>query len=281
MTGILLALASGVGYGVSDFLGGLLSRRLNTVTVLLVSQATALVLLAGMVLVLGTPLPSGDVVPLAAVAGVSEVVGIAALYQGLSVGSMSIVAPVAATAPLVPLVVGLVLGEIPTYLQSGGAALALVGICLASLTPKAEGAKTGSRPVVSIALGVAAAGGFGGFYVAIDAASESSVPWTLLISRMTAVVVVVAVAAYLRPALSLHRRGLPVLVAIGALIVAADALYALASTLAVVGVVAVLSSLHPLVTMALARRFLKERLAPAQQVGVALCVVGAAAISIG
>jgi drug/metabolite transporter (DMT)-like permease len=41
---------------------------------------------------------------------------------------MSIVAPVAATAPVVPVVVGIALGELPSAIQAAGVAFAVTGI---------------------------------------------------------------------------------------------------------------------------------------------------------
>ena len=84
MLAIALALGSSLAYGVSDFLGGLKSRSLPLLAVLLVSQGTALVLLAGVVVPFGEGPPGGSFVLYAAIAGLSETVGVAALYRGLA-----------------------------------------------------------------------------------------------------------------------------------------------------------------------------------------------------
>lgn len=115
MVAIALALGSSLAWGVSDFLGGLKSRTVPLLTVLLVSQGAALVLLAGIVVAAGEPPPGGSFVLFA---GLSEAVGVAALYRGLAVGTMSLVAPAAAMAPVVPLVVGIALGEVPGPVQA-------------------------------------------------------------------------------------------------------------------------------------------------------------------
>jgi uncharacterized membrane protein len=117
MLAIALALGSSLAWGVSDFLGGLKSRTFPLFLVLLISQGAALIALAVIVAALGEPPPGGDFLLFAAFAGISETIGVAALYRGLAVGVMSIVAPVAATAPVVPLVVGLALGELPGTVQ--------------------------------------------------------------------------------------------------------------------------------------------------------------------
>src|SRR5829696_6705479 len=130
MLAVALALGSSLAWGVSDFLGGVKSRNLPLFLVLLISQGAALVVLMVIVVGLGEPPPGGDFLLFAALAGISEAAGVAALYRGLAVGVMSVVAPVAATAPVVPLVVGLALGELPEPIQGAGIALAVVGIVI-------------------------------------------------------------------------------------------------------------------------------------------------------
>ena len=114
MIAIPLALAASLLYGLSDFLGGVKSRSLPQLSVLLISQATTLVVLVVAVVVLAPAPPSGSHLVYAVTGGLLEAVGVAAMYRGLAVGSMSVVAPVAATAPVVPVVAGLALGELPT-----------------------------------------------------------------------------------------------------------------------------------------------------------------------
>jgi len=68
---------------------------------------------------------------------------------------------------------------------------------------------------------------------------------------------------------------------IGILDTAANVSYAAATTAGLLSVVAVLSSLYPVVTVGLAHRRLGERLAGSQRIGVALALGGAALISAG
>ena len=110
MLAIALSIGSSLVYGVSDFLGGLKSRSLPLLSVLLVSQGAALALLVATLLVSGEPPPAGDYLLYGILAGLSEAIGLAALYRGLAVGVMSIVAPVAAIAPLFPVTVAIALG---------------------------------------------------------------------------------------------------------------------------------------------------------------------------
>jgi drug/metabolite transporter (DMT)-like permease len=294
---IVLALGSSLVYGVSDFLGGLKSKSLPLLWVLLISQGSALVVLALLVLVSGEGPPSGEFLAYAVLAGLSEAVGVAALYRGLATGMMSIVAPVAATAPVVPVIVAIFLGELPAPIQGAGIVLALAGIAVISWGTSPEeqppvrcppgevptasrgGFRVSPEVARSILFGLLTALGFGGFLVGMDAASEASVPWALFFARLASVAAFATAYVVTRPPLAVPRAELPVLALIGLLIIGADSLYAVASTEGLLSVVVVLSSLYPAVTIALARVYLRERLERLQQVGVAAALCGAVAIA--
>lgn len=109
--------------------------------------------------------------------------------------------------------------------------------------------------------GLLAAAGFGGFYIAMDAASETNIPWALLIARLTSVTIIVAAGFRKRTTFAPRRADLPGLALIGC-----------SSS--------VLSSLHPLITIGLARVHLHEHLERIQQIGITCCVIGVAAVSI-
>ena len=131
----------------------------------------------------------------------------------------------------------------------------------------------------SILFGGLAAVGFGFFYVALYAASEESVTGALLTSRLTVVVILLAALLATRPAPRLRPTELPAIALIGVLILAADSLYAIASTMERLSVVVVLGSLYPIVTTLLARIYLDERLSRVQIAGVASCLCGVALIA--
>lgn len=283
MAAVLLALGAALGWGVSDFLGGLKSRSSSTLAVLLFSQVTALGLLAAVVALRGVAAPDGRHLGYAALAGAAECVGIAALYRGLSAGRMTVVAPIAATAPALPVLAGLAAGEVPGAVTSIGVVLAAVGIVITSIPSKAtDSSRAPSGP--SVGYGLLAAAGFGVFFLAMDAASTADVPWALLTARLTAVVAVGAAAGltlWRTGRLRVSERDLPVLVVIGMLIVAADAMYAIATTLGLLGVAAVLGSLHTVVTIGLARVVLHERLGGVQRLGIVTVLLGVLAIAAG
>ena len=96
MLSIVLALAASASWGLGDFLGGLTSRRLHVLTVLVVQQVFGLAAALTWVLFAWDGFPGWTATAWAASAGVCGCLGIGALYRGMAVGAMGIVAPVSA-----------------------------------------------------------------------------------------------------------------------------------------------------------------------------------------
>jgi drug/metabolite transporter (DMT)-like permease len=277
--GPLLALGASLSWGIGDFLAGRASRRVRLLTVLVVSQAAGLASIAVVVLARGESAPAARYLGYAALAGVAGAVGLAALYRGLAVGSMSVVAPISATAAVVPVVAGVVTGERPSAVQAAGIALALAGVVLASRDADATGRGRGVATGVGLAL--VAALSFGVLLVALGAASEGDALWGTLAMRTTSFTVLAATAVAVRASVSPSRSDLPALLAVGLLDTAGNALFALASTESLLSVAAVLAQVYPVVTVILARVVLGERIARPQQVGVAAALVGVTLITAG
>ena len=279
MIAVALGLGSSLAWGVADFLGGLASRRLSVLSVLAVSQVVGLALLVTVVALRGEGPPATHHL---VVAGASAFVGVGALaafYRGLAVGTMAVVAPISATAAVVPVAAGVAAGERPSSLQLAGIVLALAGVVLASREEADEGARGGWAKGAGLAL--LSALGFGFFFVLIDSASEGDVFWALLSNRVTGVAMLVGFALVLRPSLSFERGDARMLVGVGVFDVAANTSFAVASTQGLVSVVGVCSSLYPVVTVLLARSFLGERVRALQLAGVAVALAGVVAIGAG
>ena len=273
-----LALAGALGWGVGDFLGGLAARRLRVLAVLAVSQAVGLVGVSVWALASGDPFPGIVEVFPAAVAGVAAMTGLVALYRGLAIGAMGIVAPISAAAPVVPLVVDAGNGVRPATVQWLGVALVVAGIAVLCLEPSGT---AGGRLTAGAGLAVAAALGFGLFFVGIDAGADESAAWAVTAARVASLPVVLVAAFLTSTPLRSARRLLPLLVAVGLFDTGANVLVAAASTHGAAGIVAVLSSLYPVVTVILARLVLGERLAAAKRAGGAVALAGAALVAAG
>jgi drug/metabolite transporter (DMT)-like permease len=276
---LLLAFASSVSWGAGDFLGGLKSRRLPVLNVLVASQVTGFLLIGAFVAIRGEGPPGGDLALWGPLSGLAGAIGLAAFYRGLAVGKMGVVAPISATAAVVPLVVGVAGGDRPETAQSVGVALALVGVVLASR--EEVGGRLGGPTARGAGLALVSALGFGLFFVGIDRASDDDVAWAILANRATSVTVLVLAFAVLRPPLAARRSDVPVLATIGMLDIGANAMFAVASTQGLVSLVSVLGSLYPLTTVGLAAVVLGERPHRTAQVGVVLALTGVALIAAG
>jgi drug/metabolite transporter (DMT)-like permease len=192
---------------------------------------------------------------------------------------MGVVAPISATAAVVPLVVGVAGGDRPGELQYAGIALALVGVVLASR--EEVGGRIGGPVARGAGLALLSALGFGLFFVGMDRASDEDVAWAIVLNRATSVTVLLAAFALVRPPLAVRRADLPVLGLIGALDISANAMFAVASTEGLVSLVSVLGSLYPLTTVGLAAVVLGERPHRIAQAGVVLALAGVALIAAG
>lgn len=278
-----LALLSGLTWGSADFLGGLMSKRLPTAIVMVVSQGAGLVFIAGLVLVLDDPRPESRFLVYGASGGMAGAIGLASLYKGLAVGRMSIVAPTAALSGAVPVIVGFVQGERPRALQLFGMAVAGAGVLLAVRAPESRDAatpRTGSA--AGLGYGLVAALFLGLLVTSLDAAGEASPVWASLMVRVVSVpLFLVAAAATARDTRRPSGRDFGILAGVGLLDNGANVMFAVASQEGLLTLVSVLGSLYPVSTVLLARWFLHERLAPWQIVGVAAAISGVALIAVG
>ena len=204
-------------------------------------------------------------------------VGLAAFYRGLAIGNMAIVAPISSTAAAVPLVIGVATGDRPGGVQWAGLALALCGVVLASR----EEVGGGGGMARGAGLAIVSALGFGFFFAAMDRASDADVLWAIFVNRLTGVTLLGAAAIVLRPPVEADRRDALTLGCVGALDITANTLFAVAATKGLISLVAVLGSLYPLTTIALARIFLGERAHRLAQVGVAAALAGVVLIAAG
>ena len=271
----LLALGAGLAWGAGDFLAGRASRVVAVLSVLVISQLAGLAAVLAWVAISRDPLPPlRDAAPGVA-AGAGVAIGLATLYRGMAIGAMGVVAPISALSPVVPLVVGSVEGERPSGVQLLGIAVALSGVGVLARDPVARGTAAGAG------LAIVAAAGFGAYFVFLDAAADASVPWAVAIARATAATLSLAAAWRVGAPLRPPRAVLPVLVAVGLADVGANVLFGLATTRGLLAVVSLLASLYPVVTVALARILLGERLALSQRLGGAGAIAGAALVASG
>ncbi|WP_212911369.1 DMT family transporter [Streptomyces sp. TS71-3] len=284
-----IALLTSLLWGLADFGGGLLTRRIPALTVVVVSQSCAVVVLATLVAVTGGWPEAGPRLWFAVGAGLVGTVAMFSFYRALALGPMGVVSPLGSLSVAVPVGVGLVLGERPGILQAAGIAVAVIGVILAG-GPELRGEPVQRR---TVALTLVAAAGFGTVMALISHASTNTTGLflALLVQRVTNVLVggSALLVSIRRGKAALPQDGgirvitgtLPALAFVGLADVAANGTYAVASRQGPVAVAAVLASLYPVVTALAARGFLSERLRGIQAAGAGLAILGAVLLATG
>lgn len=260
MTAILLALGTSALYGTSDFLAGVLARRVSAVLLAVVLVSAQRPSFAGLLW--------------GAVAGVVGAAGVLAFYRALVAGPTSLVAPLAASGATLPVLLGIAQGNAPGVPIIIGLVVVLAGLALASLTggggdetsempatpapckPRPEatpGPTTPPQRGAAISLALLAAVGFGAFFVLLDrgsSAAEGGELWTTLGVQLGAFPTILGSALVTRGGRGLAVRPLVLLLAVtgvGILEVIGDGFLTYATALGELGVVSVLASLDPVV----------------------------------
>jgi drug/metabolite transporter (DMT)-like permease len=273
-SGIAAGVLAALSFGAGDFAGGVAARRAGALIVVAGAHATGLVALLIGLLVLRPPVPDLGAVLLGLAAGVAGAVGLAALYRGMSLGSMGIVTSLSGAGSLaIPLIAGAAVGASIAPLQIAGVA------CTALAAAAASGASRDEIGRRALLLAGAAAIGFGAWYVLLDLAAGGGDPlWALVFSRAMSATLT-ATAAIGR----FERSRFPVRIVVvaGLFDVGGNAFYVIARDAIPIGLAAALTGLYPIATMILARFVLGEHLPRLGQVGVALALLGIVLISAG
>jgi drug/metabolite transporter (DMT)-like permease len=274
----LLALLSSALWGSADFLGGVVSRRLPAVAVVAWSQAVGLCGVAVAAVVSGELGAPTGWVWWSAVAGITGTGGLVAFYTALATGTMGVVSPLAALGIVVPVVGGLAAGDRPHELQVLGMVLGGLG-AIAAGGPELSGRSLRSVEARSVLLALLAGLLFGVALMAIQRGADSSPLMTTVGMRLTSVLVFAVVALAVRSHGGVRPRDLPVIAVIGAMDVAANLVFAVASTRGMDSVVAVVGALYPVMTVLLGAAVLGERIRPVQRIGALVALGGVALLA--
>lgn len=279
MLGVALALAASACWGISDFLGGLQTRRFSALSVLIISQPIGFILAWPIALTLGDQGLDRSEFAIAAFGGAAVVLALGAFYKAMALGSVSAVSMIGALGVLVPVVAGIAAGEEPGALEAVGGVVAIGGVLMVAREGDSDW-----RHANRTAMGLAAlaALGFGIFFLCLNHAADSDPAWTIAAARTGGVALLGVAALAIRPELPRARGStLTALLVIGVFDIAANSLYAVATTEGLLPLVAVAGSLYSAVTVLLARVVLGERLAAVQRVGVLVALAGVGLIAAG
>lgn len=276
---ILLAALSAAVFGASDFLGGIASKRLAVLQVVAVSQVFSLILAVVAAPFFDSSGLAVEHLAWGAGGGLAGAVGLGLLYRGLAQGQMAVVAPLTAvTGSIVPIIVGLALGERPSLLAWIGVAIAIPSVALITRSS----AELPRRPTtrLDVTLGLAAGAFFGLFGVFIAQTPEASGVWPLIAAKVASVSVVAGLVVTVRQGIQ-TRGNMGLLATVGFGDMTANILILAAFRRGLLSLVPVVGSLYPVSTILLARIILNERIHRVQGLGLVAAAVSVAAIAAG
>ena len=284
MLAIILALASAIGYGSSDFAAGLASRTASVIQVTLLACLTATVVVLVALPFAADHRPSGASLAWGAAAGAGGTLGGIALYLGFRYAAFSVAAPLSAVGTAgFSVLAGLLWGERPSTVALIGIGLALPAIV--SVSASAAGAEHagreagqaeneegghGGRPAAGVVAGLIAGACFALLLIGLDRAGSGGGLWPVATAEVAELAVAVAAAALTRNLRLPGGRPGWLAVITGVAGAAGTILYFFASHDGLLAVTAVLTSLYPASTIVLARLVLGERLTRLRLTGLVL-----------
>lgn len=298
-SGIQLGLTAALGWGTADFMARFASRRVGAYQTLHYMQFFGFVALTASLAATGHwsayfPTVGRDAWAWALLAGFLNTFSGLALYRSFELGILTLVAPIAASYPVLTVVLSLASGERLTLSHASGVAVAIVGVILAAVTFSSPPAKREPESGASgahhrhhlfrgVPWALSAAVGFGflfwilGFRVMPVFGGFASVWIIRLITFSTLTILVFPLR---QPATLPKGSTLWLVAAIGVIDTVAFIANNLALKHAEIAVASVLSSLYGAVTVLLAAVFLREKLEKTQWAGVALIFLGIALVSV-
>ncbi len=278
MGGFFISLGAAAAWGVADFYGAIETRRSNVYSVLAVTQPLGLVLSLILIAVIGGGEFQFDHFGWATLAGFVGLGGIAFYFTGMAAGTISVVAPVATLGVVVPVIFGILSGEVPSTVTMIGIVIGIGAIMFLSYEEDPEH-KRGARR--GLLYGALAGLGFGLFFVFFDLAEAREPGWAIVGSRLGGTLSIGLVLALTRTRPSPVRESAKWLLLIASMDVLANGLFGLATTQGPLPVVSVGASMYPIFVIALAHLTLGERLHRLQGLGGVLALAGSALIVLG
>jgi drug/metabolite transporter (DMT)-like permease len=273
---IVLGLLSALTWGSGDFAGGLMARRVPLFGVVAVTQAAGMAAALIMAIARGEPVPQGTDLVVSITAGLCGVVGITALYRGLAVGRMGVVAPMTGVlAAVIPVCFGFLRDGVPRLATVVGILVALAAVVLVTRSPGHDDRPTGAK------WGLLAGTAIGLFNVTIGNLSSAGAFGPLVVIRLVQACVLTGLIVAWRQPWRVRRGDVAKLAGVGLLDMAGNVSFILAAQTGALAVASVLSSLYPVTTVVLAIAILRERLTRSHVIGIALTAVAIVLISLG
>lgn len=274
---IFFGLISALTYGAADFTGGLIAKRTSSLGIVILGHIGSLFLLVPFALLLGEALPPAKDLFFTTLAGVAGGLGLILLYRSLAEGQMSLASPVSAlVAASLPVLVGLWTQGLPGTTMLVGFALALAAIWLIAQNGKIRLVNILAEIRMPFISGIF----FGLFFIGMAQGSANAVIWPVVATRLGSIPSLLLYASLTRQPWLPERKHWGSIGLISLLDTAGNLFYILAAQVGRLDLAALVSSLYPGSTVALARIVLKEKITPSQMVGILCALVALVFISL-
>lgn len=273
MLSIFYGLGAALSWGAGDFTGGMAARKVGTYRSVFYGQIFGVLVLMIPVAFVGESLPSVKTWLLCMFAGLLGSIGLLLLYHSMTLGLMSIAAPVSALlAASIPVIVGIFTEGLPEYLTIIGFGFALFAVWMVS---QSENRVTNILAHLSdLKLPLLAGIGFGFYFVVTHAATQDGgVLWPMVASRLGGMSLILTYMLISRTSWKIDPTAWPMIFMNGVLDISGNFFFILAGQAGRLDVTAVLSGLFPGATVLLAWIFLRERLTRNQWIGIASALI--------
>jgi drug/metabolite transporter (DMT)-like permease len=282
MEAIWLGALAALGWGAADYFGGASGERTPVFVVVAVSELLGLGLLIPVLLARGAPPPPAMSLLLAAIAGAAVTLELSLIYLALSRGEGFITAPVSALGAAAAAVAGLIAGDPLGLLVAAGLVCALAGGGVSAWT--SDGGRRHGGPLRSAALCAGAAAGVATMLITLHAASAADPYWAAAVEHAStgvcAVLIVVATGRGSHRRLLPPASQLPVLAVVALAGAGGDLAYATASRGGALTVLAAVSSLYPVATIALGVMIRRLRPTRIQVAGIIIALIGTVVLGV-
>ena len=270
MLPIIYGLLSSASWGAADFIGGLATKKTNSIRVLYLAEIAGFIPFLALAIITREPIPSYIDFLWGAFSSLVGLSGLIFLYRALAEGQMTIAAPVSALlAAIIPVVFGFFTLGAPSTATMIGFGLAFLAVWLIS-----QSNSTNWRfNFFDLRLPLLSGLFFGFYFILIHKATLNAFYWPLTSARFAGVAALGLLALVTRQPAMPPREVWGLCIINGVIDIAGNAFYILSAQSGRIDVAAVLGALYPAATVLLAWLILKEKNSLTQAVGIVLALI--------
>lgn len=280
MLALIAGLTAACAWAVHDLLVRKIGQEAAILPMMLVVLAAGSVALVGPALIWGSwGQMTGPALGYAVGAGFAYVLGMGGLYRAFSLAPVRLVAPILGSFPMISLGFAALGGKAVSGAEVAAVLAIVGGIAVVALT-SGEGHAGTSRPGTAMLWSAAGTVGFATTFWFAQEAARLGGEWpAILLPRLVAMVLVGGLILANRSPVGQLRGSGRLLMMMGVLDAFAIGLVTASASLPNPEYAAISSSLFGVLTILLAWRILKERVAPMQWAGIVTVFVGIAVLS--